>query len=365
MLSVSVRDALTQASSQIVRACVRACRPAARAARTSPAGTLVTWTRPSSRSSARSPSSPTWMMRRSRASGRSSRSSRRRPATSSRSPARRARGCSSWKRAPSRSNCRTAPRSRSSRGVLRRAGDPGARRHADRARAGDDGRALPRGGAPRLRRDPRGGARHRGGDAPGARAQDRGPRGPRLIRMETFDVGIVGAGRPRGLGGVPSGVAGAQRGHLRTVDAGGRSHRSFERRVSRVLHEHVPRDRRARQHRDDGAVPGDHRCRRRIPPHRHVVPASPRRRGRRGRIGRATERSGDRHRLVRTRSVRQGVPLVRTRRDRRGRARTRRRIRRSARDDRRAVPAGGRAGRGRSLGCPGGAAGAVAKRVCR
>ena len=33
-------------------------------------------------------------------------------------------------------------------GVLRRAGDPGAGRHADRPRAGNDGRALPRRGAP-------------------------------------------------------------------------------------------------------------------------------------------------------------------------------------------------------------------------
>ena len=67
-------------------------------------------------------------------------------------------------------------------------------RHADRARAGGDGRAMPGGGAARLRRHPGSGARHRRGDAPGARATDRAPREPRLTRMETFDVGIVGAG---------------------------------------------------------------------------------------------------------------------------------------------------------------------------
>ena len=128
-------------------------------------------------------------------------------------------------------------------------------RDADRPRSGGDGRPMPGGGAPRLRRDPGGGTRHRGRDAPGARPQDRGPREPRLSGWRRSTSGSSGrastARRRRSTWrrADPSVV------DLRTMDAGGRSDRSFERGVSRVLHEHVPGGRGARQHRDDGAVP--------------------------------------------------------------------------------------------------------------
>ena len=118
------------------------------------------------------------------------------------------------------------------------------------------------------------------------------------------------SGRARRLGGVPSRIAWPERGRLRTVDAGGRSDRSFERRVPRVLHQHVPRGRGARQHRDDGAVP------RRSPASTPVSAAPaccsciPRRRGRRALVGGAPEPAGHRDRVVRARSIRQGVPLV-------------------------------------------------------
>ena len=79
-------------------------------------------------------------------------------------------------------------------GVLRRAGDPGVGGQPDGPGASRHAGAMPGGRTSRLRGHPGSGARHRRRDASRPRAAHRPPRDPRLTPVETFDVGIVGAG---------------------------------------------------------------------------------------------------------------------------------------------------------------------------
>ena len=179
----------------------------------------------------------------------------------------------------------------------------------------------------------------------------RPPRDPRLTPVETFDVGIVGAG----VHGASAAFHLAPRLNVvifeRLTPAGGPT--VGQRRVSRLLHEHLLATA-ARQHRDDGTVQETHRRRRRLPQDGDVVPASARRCERRRGVGGAVEPVGDRHLVVRPGTLHPRVPVVQPRRDQGRRARARRRLCRPIRDHRRALPTSDRVGSGREDGCSGG-----------
>ena len=215
---------------------------------------------------------------------------------------------------------------------------------------------MPGGRTARLRGHPGSGARHRRRDAPDPRATHRPPRDPRLTPVETFDVGIVGAG----VHGASAAFHLASRGlnvviFERWTPAGGPTGRSSA--VCRAYYTNTflaaaARDSIAMMERFKELTGVDAGYRRTgmlfLHPLDDVNDVEV--------VGGAVEPVGDRHLVVRPGTLHPRVPVVQPGRDRGCRARARRRLCRPIRDYRRALPASDRAGSGREDGCSGGEA---------